>query len=44
MEGIEITKGIEIFKYAFLYTAYANASTLFLRDIQSVKELINSFN
>ena len=40
----ENIKGIEIFKYVFLYTAYADDSTFFLRDILSVKELINSFN
>ena len=40
----ENIKGIEIFKHAFLYTAYADDSTFFLRDIPSVKELINSFN
>ena len=27
-----------------MYTAYADDSTFFLRDILSVKELINSFN
>ena len=40
----ENIKGIEIFKHVFLYTAYADDSTFFLRDILSVKELINSFN
>ena len=40
----ENIKGIEIFKYVFLYTVYANDSTFYLRDILSVKELINSFN
>ena len=40
----ENIKGIEIYKYAFLYTAYADDSTFFLRDILSVKEFINSFN
>ena len=40
----ENIKGIEIFKFVFLYTAYADDSTFFLRDILSVKELINSFN
>ena len=36
--------GTEIFKHVFLYTAYADDSTFFLRDIPSVKELVNSFN
>ena len=40
----ENIKGIEIFKHALLYTAYADDSTFFLRDIPSVKELISSFN
>ena len=39
----ENIKGIEIFKYVSLYTAYTDDST-FLRDILLVKELINSFN
>ena len=40
----ENIKGIEIFKYVFLYTAFADDSTFFLGDILSVKEHINSFN
>ena len=36
-------KVIEIFQHVFLVTAYADYSTFFLRDILSVKELINSF-
>ena len=40
----ENIKGIEVFKHTFLYTTYADDSTFFLRDIPSVKELINSFN
>ena len=36
-------KGLEIFKHEFLYTAYANDSTFFLKNIKSVKELIKSF-
>ena len=35
---------MEIFKYVFLNTAYADDSTFFLRDTLLVKELINSFN
>ena len=34
---------MEIFIHAFLYTVYADDSTFFLRNIPSVKELINSF-
>ena len=44
IESNENIKSIEIFKYVFLYTAYADDSTFFLRNILSVKELINSFN
>ena len=40
----ENIKGIEIFKYVFLFTAFADDSTFFLRDNPSIKELINSFN
>ena len=40
----ENIKGTEIFKHAFLYTVYADDSVLFLRDIPSVKELINNFS
>ena len=40
----ENIQGIEIFKYVFLYIAYVDDSTFFLRDILSVKEHINSFN
>ena len=40
----ENTKAIEIFKHVFLYTAYAGYPAFFLRDIPSVKKLINSFN
>ena len=36
-------KGLEIFEHKFLYTAYADDSTFFLKDIKSVKELIKSF-
>ena len=41
---IENIKGTEIFKHVFLYTAYADNSTFFLRYIPSVKELINNLN
>ena len=35
---------IEIFKHVFLCTAYVDdSSTFFLRNIPSVKELINSY-
>ena len=40
----ENIRGIEIFKHAFLYTAYVDDSTFILRDTPSAKELINSFN
>ena len=43
-ESNENIKGIEIFKYVFMYTAYADDTISFLRDILSVKEVINSFN
>ena len=37
-------KGLKIFDYDFLYTAYADDSTFFLSDIYSIKEMINCFN
>ena len=40
IESNENVKGTEIFKHAFLYTAYVDDSTFFLGDIPSVKELI----
>ena len=41
----EIIKGIEIFKYVFLYTVYADDSIFFLKDTLLVKELITiSYN
>ena len=41
----EIIKGIEIFKYVFLYIVYADDSIFFLKDTLLVKELITiSYN
>ena len=37
-------KGLKIFDYDFLYTAYTDDSTFFLSDICSIKEMINCFN
>ena len=39
----ENIKGTEIFKFVFLYTAYADDSTLFLRDIHQLKNSFNQF-
>ena len=33
-------KGIEIFEHCFLYTAYADDTTLFLKDAQSIENLV----
>ena len=33
-------KGIKVFNYVFLYTAYADDSTFFLKDLASVKKLL----
>ena len=38
------TKGIEIFENCFLYTAYANDTSLFLKDAQSIENLVEIFN
>ena len=37
-------KGIKMFENTFLYTAYADDSTFFLKDKNSVKELLNTIN
>ena len=37
-------KGIEIFEHCFLYTAYAGNTTFFLKDPQSIENLIEVFN
>ena len=36
-------KGIDIFEHAYLYSAYADNTTFFLRDKRPIKELINTF-
>ena len=37
-------KGIKMFQNTFLYTAYTDDSTFFLKDKNSVKELLNTIN
>ena len=37
-------KGIEIFEHCFLYTAYADDTTFFLKDAQSIQNLVEIFN
>ena len=37
-------KGLKIFRHKFLYTAYANDITFFLKDRKSIIELINELN
>ena len=37
-------KGLNIFKHVFLYTAYADDTTFFLKDRNSIIELINELN
>ena len=36
-------KGIKIFDYVFLYTAYADDSMFFLKNLASVKKLLDTF-
>ena len=36
--------GIEIFEHRFLYTVYANDTTFFLKDAQSIENLVEIFN
>ena len=38
-----IVIGINIFKYIYLYSAYPDNTTFFLRDKGSIKELLNTF-
>ena len=37
-------KGLNIFKHKFLYTAYADDTTFFLKDRNSIIELMNELN
>ena len=37
-------KGIEIFEHYFPYTAYADDTTFFLKDAQSIENLVEIFN
>ena len=37
-------KGLNIFKHEFLYTAYADGTTFFLKDRNSIIELMNALN
>ena len=37
------TKGIKTFDYVFLYRAYADDSTFFLKNLASVKKLLDIF-
>ena len=41
IQSNENINGIETYKHIFLWTTYADDSTFLLRDITSVKELIN---
>ena len=37
-------KGLNIFYHCYLYSAYADDTTFFLKDVNSVKEMVNSFH
>ena len=37
-------KGLNMFKHEFLYTAYADDTTFFLKDRNSIIELMNELN
>ena len=37
-------KGIEVFEHCFLYTPYADDTTFFLKDAQSIENLVEIFN
>ena len=37
------TEGMTIFDYNYLYSAYADGTTFFLKDIISVKHIVDTF-
>ena len=37
-------KGLTIFDHCYLYSTYADDKTFFLKDINSIKEMVNSFH
>ena len=37
-------KGLNIFDHCYLCSAYADDTTYFLKDVNSIKEMINSFH
>ena len=37
-------KGLNIFDHCYLYSAYAADTTFFLKDVNSIKEMVNSFH
>ena len=37
-------KGLNIFDQSYLYSAYADETTFFLKDVNSIKEMVNSFH
>ena len=37
-------KGLNIFYHCYLYSAYADDTTFFLEDVNSIKEMVNSFH
>ena len=36
------THGLSIFDHCYLYSAYANDTTFFLKDINSIKEMVRN--
>ena len=37
-------KGLNIFDHCYLYSAYADDTTFFLKDVNSIKEMVNKFH
>ena len=37
-------KGLNIFDHCYLYSGYADDATFFLKDVNSIKEMVNSFH
>ena len=37
-------KGLNIFDHCYLYCAYSDGTTFILKDVNSIKEMVNSFH
>ena len=44
IKGNPHIKALNIFDYCFLYSTYADDTTFFLKDVNSIKEMVSSFH